>query len=192
MTGLDAPVDTACTTPPTISGHAYSQTNPTGTITYCGNVNISNNDELDLDPGIYIFKTGGSSCGLSVAGHGAIHGTGVFLYFEGACSVSFSGGADVQLSAPTSGTYQGVLMMQDRSNTSPPASSLTGGASQIMQGVLYFPYGLLHYTGGTTTTSSSQSATIVAYNLAIDGNSYIQSAGSSPYLSVFSGFAFVE
>jgi hypothetical protein len=48
----------------------------------------------------------------------------------------------------------------------------------------------LHYTGGSGSTN--QSGSIVAWNLSIDGNSYIQAAGNSPYIGTFSGFAVVE
>ena len=128
--------------------------------------------------------------GLSVSGQGTLRGTGVFFYFDTGCSVSFSGGATTDLSAPTTGTYDGILMFQARGNTA--ASSLTGGAGQITNGIMYFPDANLHYAGGSSSSTSSQSATIVAYNLTVDGNSYIQNSGNSPYLTSFSGFAMIE
>ena len=192
LSGLDAPADTTCTTPPSLSHGQNPITNATGTVTFCGAFGVGNNEEADFAAGTYIFKSGGgNSCGLSVSGQGTIKSTGgVTFYFEGSCSVSISGGATVQLSAPTSGDYAGVLMFQDRANST--TASLTGGTSQIMNGIVYFPNALLHYTGGSSSTNASQSATIVAYNLSIDGNSFIQSAGTSPYLSTFSGFAMIE
>jgi Flp pilus assembly protein TadG len=193
LLGLDAPADTTCNTPPTLGHSAYSISNPTGgTVTYCGAFSVGNNEEADFPAGTYIFKAGGgNSCGLSVSGQGTIKSTGgVTFYFEGTCSVSISGGATVQLSAPTSGDYAGVLMFQDRTDTT--TASLTGGATQIMNGIVYFPNALLHYAGGSSSTNASQSATVIAYNLSIDGNSFIQSSSTSPYLSTFSGFAMIE
>lgn len=198
LAGLPVPSynPSSCTGPPTFHGHSATTISNSGVVCFNSSVSVSNNQELDLSPGTYVF-TGGSGCGLSVAGQGTLKSTGgVTLYFANPCSVSFSGGATIGLSAPTSGTYNGILMFQDRND--PSTASLTGGAAQILQGVAYFPDALLHYTGGTNSANGcglstcTQSLSIVAYNLDIKGNSYIQAAGSSPYLTTFSGVAMIE
>jgi hypothetical protein len=81
-------------------------------------------------------------------------------------------------------------MFQSRTNST--ASSLAGGAGQALNGILYFPDALLHYTGGSSSNINSPAATIVAYNLQVGGNSYIWNAGTSPYLNTFSGYAIIE
>ena len=59
-------------------------------------------------------------------------------------------------------------------------------------GILYFPGALLHYAGGGSSNINATAATIIAYNLQLNGSSYIWNAGSSPYLNTFSGYAILE
>jgi hypothetical protein len=112
------------------------------------------------------------------------------MYFKDDCDVSFTGNGNIDLAAPTSGMYQGVLMFQARGNT--VASALTGGSGQVLNGILYFPSALLHYAGGSASNINSATATIIAYNLQLAGSSYIWNAGASPYLNTFSGYAIIE
>jgi hypothetical protein len=81
-------------------------------------------------------------------------------------------------------------MYQDRADTT--ASSLTGGSGQSLNGILYFPDALLHYAGGSSSNINAPAATIIAYNLSLDGSSYIWNAGTSAYLNTFSGYAIIE
>jgi Flp pilus assembly protein TadG len=159
--------------------------------TYCGSISAQSNDTIVMNPGNYIFKSGGSSsCGFSVSGNGNVSASGVMLYFQDSCSVSITGNGNVDMSAPTSGMYQGVLMFQARDNATP--SSLTGGSGQILNGILYFPDALLHYAGGSSSSINAAAATIITYNLQLNGSSYIWNSGNSPYLNTFSGYAIIE
>lgn len=74
------------------------------------------------------------------------------LYMQSG-GINMSGGAMVNLTASAGGPYSGILIFQDRNNTS--AANLTGGATQIMNGVLYFPNAAMRYTGGSSTTATS-------------------------------------
>jgi hypothetical protein len=187
LAGIDPPTADVCTPIPSI-GHDPVTLNPG---TYCGSISLQAQQTLNLNPGNYIFKSGGAnSCGLAASANSTISGTGVMLYFKDNCSVSFTGNVNATLSAPTTGQYQGVLMYQDRADTT--ASSLTGGSGQALDGILYFPDALLHYAGGSSSNINAPSATIIAYNLSLDGSSYIWNAGTSVYLNTFSGYAMIE
>jgi hypothetical protein len=187
MAGIDPPTAGSCTPIPAMS-HTTVTINPG---TYCGSLSLTSNDSLQMNPGTYIFKSGGtSSCGFSTGANSTVSGTGVFMFFQDNCNVAITGNGSVNLSAPTSGTYQGVLMYEDRADTN--SSSLTGGSAQALAGIIYFPKALLHYTGGSSSNINSPAATIVAWNLQLGGNSYIWNAGLSPYLNTFSGYAVIE
>jgi hypothetical protein len=67
--------------------------------------------------------------------------------------VTIQNGATVNLSAPATGTYKGVLFFQDRTNSH--AAAIEGGASSVINGVLYFPDAPLTVGNGTTTTMST-------------------------------------
>lgn len=197
MAGLPTPSYNPgnCVTPPSWNGNqTYHQTNPTGTVCFTGDLSVQKGT-LQLDPGTYIFTGCSGNGGLSASGNGNITGTGVFIYFTGGCSASFTGNGNITLTASTSGTYDGVLMFQDKNDTSD--MYLTGGATQVLNGIVYEPAqnSTLHYTGGSSSTNCptcTQSLSIVTYNLKIAGNSYIQSAGNSPYLTSYSGVAMIE
>jgi putative Flp pilus-assembly TadE/G-like protein len=187
LAGIDPPTDQSCTPIPTAKGKTVTMDPGT----YCGSLSLQGGNSLVMNPGNYTFKSGGAnSCGLSASGNATITGHGVFMYFADNCSVSFTGNGAIDLSAPTSGTYQGVLMFESRSNST--ASALTGGAGQALNGILYFPDAMLHYTGGSSSNINSPAATIVAWNLQLGGNSYIWNAGTSPYLNTFAGYAILE
>jgi hypothetical protein len=98
LAGMDPPTDSSCTPIPNVK-------NQTVTIdpgTYCGSISLSGGNSIVMNPGNYIFKSGGgNSCGLSASGNASITGHGVFMYFEDACSVSFTGNGAIDLSAPT-------------------------------------------------------------------------------------------
>jgi hypothetical protein len=114
-----------------------------------------------------------------MSGGTTLTGTGVTLYIASG-SVTFAGGAIVTLSPPVSGAWQGILMFQDRNDTS--ATSLVGGSSQTLSGVLYFPKAALSYSGGSSTTPTN--TTLVADTLLLSGGSYIKNASINRYTGV--------
>jgi hypothetical protein len=99
-----------------------------------------------------------------------------------------AGGADVNLTAPSSGYYQGILFFQARNNTT--ASTLVGGTGQLMNGVLYFPSAQLTYTGGSSTQATQ--TTIVANTLSMVGNSYISAASTTQFTGSTGGAYLIE
>ena len=155
----------------TING-GQSQTLSPGV--YCGAINLAGNSAATLQPGLYILKGG-----LSMSGGTTLTGTGVTLYIASG-SVTFAGGAIVTLSPPVSGAWQGILMFQDRNNTS--AASLVGGSTQTLSGVLYFPKAALSYSGGSSATPTN--TTIVADTLLLSGGSFIKNASINRYTGV--------
>ena len=114
-------------------------------------------------------------------------GTGVTIYVETG-AVTMAGGATVSLSAPTTGYYQGILFYQDRANTN--EATLVGGASQQMNGVLYFPSAHLNYTGGSSTQATQ--TTIVSDTLTLVGNSNIATGASNQFTGASGGMLMIE
>src|SRR6185369_7999281 len=98
---------------------------------------------LNLNPGTYYVRGN-----VNLGSQTSLSGTGVTIYLENGY-INMQGGATVNLTAPTSGYYQGILVYQARGNTN--GSTLVGGSGQLMNGVLYFPSSNLTYTGGTST-----------------------------------------
>ena len=139
---------------------------------YSGNITINAGASLNLSPGIYYLN--GSN--LSVAGNASITGTGVTLVFTGSGSnwgtASIGSNAIVNLTAPTSGSTQGIVMYGDRNMPAGTAFSLTGGSTQTFSGALYLPKAALGYSGGDGSTTSCTK--IIANTVTFTGNSKVQ------------------
>jgi hypothetical protein len=139
---------------------------------YSGNITVNAGASLNLSAGIYYIN--GSS--LSVAGNASITGTGVTLVFTGSGSkwgtASIGSNANVNLTAPTSGSTQGIVMYGDRNMPVGTAFSLTGGSTQTFSGALYLPKAALSYSGGDGSTTSCTK--IIADTVTFTGNSNVQ------------------
>jgi Flp pilus assembly protein TadG len=139
---------------------------------YCGDVSVNAGATVTLSAGIYYF----SGANLSVAGNATITGTGVTLVFTGSGSnwgtATIGSNANVTLTAPTSGTYQGIVMYGDRKMPVGTAFSLEGGGTQNFGGAIDLPKAALKFSGGNgTTTSCTQ---IIADTITFTGSSNVQ------------------
>src|SRR5262249_22209415 len=84
-------------------------------------------------------------------------------------SLSISSQAAATLSAPTSGTYAGILFFSNRNDTSKvPDSKINGGARFTMNGSIYLPNSTLAYTG---SSDSSGYLILVANKIGFTGSS---------------------
>jgi len=121
-----------------------------GTITLgAGNYTI-NGAFSDTGSGALILGAGQYNVtgNLSFTGAGAVTGTNVSFYTEGTTQVTGSG--SITLSAPTSGSYDGLLFFQARSDTNP--ISITGSSSLNLQGIVYAPSAALTFSGSGGST----------------------------------------
>ena len=84
-------------------------------------------------------------------------GNGVMFYLTGTNasygSMTISNGAAATLSAPSSGTYMGVLFYQDRSITSSKNATFAGGVNMLLTGTLYFPTTAVSVSNGANSSS---------------------------------------
>jgi hypothetical protein len=126
--------------------------------TFCGGITIGNGSTATFNAGTYVIK-GGT---LNLGGGATVTGSGVTFYLTGTNatygSVTISNGVNITLTAPTSGTYIGILFYQDRSITSNVNATFAGGVALKLTGSLYFP---------TTTVSIQNGASSDGYDLAI-------------------------
>jgi len=113
---------------------------------YCG-LTTQPGANVTLNPGVYSFD-GTMGIGNSVT----LNGTGVTLYFKTG-TIQITNGARVNLAAPTSGTYEGVLIFQDRLDTSSP--NFDSGAQETLTGALYFPAAQVTLSNGNWANTYS-------------------------------------
>jgi hypothetical protein len=121
--------------------------------TYCGT--SMNSKTVNMAAGTYVIYGGG----FSIGGDSSISGTGVTIYNSGAGttgdhaygSINLGGTGGVNLSAPLTGDYAGMLIYQNPLN-SLPAIIGQGGSLVFLSGNSYFPSSKLTLSGGNTAT----------------------------------------
>jgi hypothetical protein len=130
---------------------------------------------VTLQPGTY-FIDGGS---LDFNSNANITGSGVTIVLSNSNpasnatigSIVMNGGANLNLTAPDSGNYAGILFYQDRRATSGLTAKINGNSGSTIQGALYFPKASLTYTGNTGMHTDCMQ--MVAKNVTFTGNAGI-------------------
>jgi hypothetical protein len=127
---------------------------------YCGNgINASaNGANIVLNPGTYIIR----DADFRASANSSISGTGVTILLTTTGTganvgrVVIGGGAVINLRAPTTGTFSGMLFFQDIRKPTGGAtteSTIDSTGSITLNGAVYFPNTTLHFSTGTSTAS---------------------------------------
>lgn len=145
-----------------------------------------------LNPGTY-YIDGGS---FSVGAQAVLNAQGVTIILTSrtaasnpgsVAGVGINGGATLNMTAPTSGTYRGVLFYQDRLATN-ESHKINGNSASTLQGALYFPKSTIDLLG--TTGMNINCIQLVAWRVGFSGNSTINNvcpAGQGA--KAFAGYA---
>jgi Flp pilus assembly protein TadG len=168
--------------PSTCSADPQPSGNGTATLTagcYSG-LSASGNASVSLGPGTYVINGD-----VSFGGNTTLSGTGVTLYLLG--STSLSGNVTLNLTAPTSGTYSGVLLYEAASDIKP--ISLVGNAGSTFKGIVYAKNAAVDLKGNG---SSSIYTAFVVKSLSLVGNASLQDYASLNGSSVLSSVKLVE
>lgn len=129
-----------------------------------------------LAPGVYYID--GSS--FSLGSQASVTGDGVTIILTSStaatnassiATLDMNAGANVQLTAPTTGPYAGVLFYQDRRAQDSGANMINGNATSKLQGAFYFPSQELDFTG--TSGMTTDCLQLVALRLAFSGNTNV-------------------
>jgi hypothetical protein len=196
LAGVPEPTVGTCT-PSTASGHGYTSTggDTISAGTYCGGIIVSGGKTLNLNPGTYVLLGGG----LQVSGTSNLIGSGVTFFntvwnesdpladkvgnSQQYKPVVFSGGSATALTAPSSGSLQGILFFQDRNlpsgDTGPsgPQNTISGGSGATITGAMYFPGTPLYFSGGSSVTPLN--AILIGDIINISGGTHLSSNYSS-------------
>lgn len=143
---------------------------------YCGGITLTGGT-LTMNPGLYILEGGG----LNIAAGTGLTGSNITIYNTGNASypnkpIKINGNTTLNLVAPTSGTYEGILFFTDRSITNTTANTVLGNDTSTIQGSIYMPTVPLQFTGNSTLVAYT---TIVANTLSITGHATLRNDYSS-------------
>lgn len=163
-------------TPPFFSGCDYNNVsiNSVATLspgTYCGGISIGGNADVIFNSGTYVLDAGD----FSINGNANVYGVGVTIILTSSSStygsIKITGGSDIELSAPTSGEYAGVVFYQDPDADTDNTNMITGNSDMHIEGALYLPVGHLDFGGnGAWEGKCTQ---FIANSIAITGDAYI-------------------
>jgi hypothetical protein len=106
---------------------------------YCG---LSLSGNVTLQPGVYVISGGN----FRINANANVTGTGVTFYLTGGSRTQFNGNATMNLTAPSSGTYSGVLFFGDRASLG-GRNTFNGTADSRLTGAIYFPSQPVEYLG---------------------------------------------
>jgi hypothetical protein len=128
------------------------------------------NGTTTLNPGVYYLN----NASLSINGNTRVTGTGVTLVFTGTNpgTVTMNGNSELDLTAPTTGDYARMVMIQSPNATAANTNKINGNNGSKIDGAIYFPKGLMNFTGNSSP--STKCAMIVAFRVDFGGNTDIQ------------------
>jgi hypothetical protein len=107
--------------------------------TYCGTIRLTGGGAYVMQPGAYFLKgIGGTPGRFEYSGSGSLTGSGVFFFFEDASLLVLSGNG-VNLTAPTSGAYKGVLFHERPGVSTVTDVSLKRTNGAYMRGLINMP-----------------------------------------------------
>ncbi|HEY2032643.1 MAG TPA: hypothetical protein VGH02_03025 [Rhizomicrobium sp.] len=153
---------------------------------YCNGLSL--NGTTTLAPGVYVIS-GGT---LKINANANISGSGVTFYLTNGATVSMNGNSTVNLSAPTSGTYSGILFYGDRTQAN-NSNTINGNASSSMTGAVYFPSQAVSVLGNFSGANGCMQ--VVADTISYSGNAHFStncSAYGLPSVSTPGAVALVE
>jgi Flp pilus assembly protein TadG len=149
-------------------------------------INLSGHQNVVMNPGVYVI-TGG----ITATGNASLTGHDVMIYLacshypnscasggESGASFTVSGNDTINISAPSYGTYHGMVLFADRHNTS--GITLGGNGSTRFVGSIYDLSGNVTISGNGS--GSNVNSKVVANQVTMNGNNgaiainYTQSA----------------
>ncbi len=126
---------------------------------------------LNLQPGTYII-TGD----MKVNSGAVVNCTGCTFVMTNSVpantgTVDINGGARLNLTAPDSGTYKGILFYSDRGASASSINRINGNSSSFFKGAFYFPHQEVIFNGNAGVTFAC--IKLVSWKLTFTGNSSI-------------------
>lgn len=135
---------------------------PTGIRKFCTGLDLRK--DVFFEPGLYIID----GHDFTTSANADVFGTDVTFYLTDNASVDFRGTSTVNLTAPSTGTYAGILFFGDRDD-SMANYVFNGTADSLLTGTLYAPAADVTYAGDFTGYDGCLQ--IIAFQIDLTGGS---------------------
>jgi hypothetical protein len=137
---------------------------------YCGGIEVKGT--ATFLPGLYVVKDGL----LDINAGGAASGTDVTFYLTGTnAGFEFNGSGALNVTAPTGGTYSGMLVIQDAASNPGRTNKINGNSNTRIMGAIYTPTQFIEVIGNGTFGQSSPFMPMIADRVSFSGSSVTQS-----------------
>jgi Flp pilus assembly protein TadG len=158
---LPAPtIPATCSAVPTVPNAQGIIDIPAGR--YCGGMNLTG--DYNYLPGVHVMDGGTWRLNASTT----VTGTDVTFYLTNDADLTWNGTADINLTAPTTGTYAGVLVFADRDPNDDEDLLFNGTAGSALVGAIYAPGRAVDMLGDFT--GSNGCTQLVASTITLSGN----------------------
>jgi hypothetical protein len=168
----DVPSGMSCTNfrSHTVTGGAGTDASPINLTPGCYSTFNPGNNTYNLRPGTYYLN----NVDLSLSGLTKLRGTGVTIILTGSRpgSLTMNGSSSMDLTAPTSGPFANLVLVQSPHATTGNNNTINGDNGTALDGAIYFPNGDLTFSG--STADATQCALIIGWTLTFTGNANIQ------------------
>ncbi len=164
-------------------GHSNSGMQYISPGVYCKGLAFTNDAMVTMNPGVYIIDRGSFNVGGAVQ----LTGTGVTIVLTKSTGSSYAtitigNGAQVTLTAPTSGALAGLVFFGDRNAPLSNSSNFGGGANFNITGSIYLPSQTVTFNNGISNPSGCTQ--LIAGKIQFSGGAQFKnncdSAGARP------------
>jgi Flp pilus assembly protein TadG len=131
---------------------------------FCNGLNLTR--DYEFEPGVYVIDGGRFRAGANAN----VYGEGVTFYLTGGAEVDFNGSAEIDLTAPTSGEYAGIVFFGDRDDDG-VEHKFNGTADSSLTGAIYTPAGDISFLGDFSGENGCMF--LVGNTISIGGNANI-------------------
>lgn len=131
---------------------------------YCGGMDMRR--IVNMGPGTYVVDGGD----LQINSSANVQGSSITFYLVNGATASFNGGAHIDIDAPTTGDYAGVLIYVDR-NEPYNTHSINGDSSSSINGAIYAAASHIQMNGGTDVSAGCTQ--VVGRTITFSGNSAV-------------------
>lgn len=127
-----------------------------GSVRMCGGFDMNSNSTLTMQAGTYYIDGGTFNMDSNTKLY-ANAGVTIILTGSGAdwAELNLNSNAWIQITAPTTGDYEGIAIMQDPDAPSTTTNNINSNVNIGLQGTIYFPNTQLHMDSNATITTST-------------------------------------
>ncbi|MET0530929.1 MAG: hypothetical protein ABW003_21755, partial [Microvirga sp.] len=139
---------------------------------YANGIDIEANATVTFHEGLYVIKNGT----MAVADKAVVNATKATFFFDNNSKAQISGQAQLNMTAPTTGPFAGLVFFGERCDSAIVGScdevfKITGNSSSSIKGAIYLPGSTVEFLGNTN--ASTTCLQIISDKVTFTGNSDI-------------------